>query len=224
MTYHAVLFDMDGTLLNTLEDIAEAANRVLRTKGFPVYSIGEYRFFVGEGARKLIERILPIERSNQDLIDACLRQFLSEYESSWHNRTQLYPGIADMLTALEDRSISKSILSNKPDVFTRKCADYYLSEWRFTQVVGNSETIPRKPDPEGALFIADKIGVKPGQCLFVGDSKIDMETATRAGMFPVGVLWGFRPRDELAAHGAKRFLEHPLDLLDLLDSSGSDLS
>ncbi len=216
MKYKAVIFDMDGTLLNTLEDIGEAANRVLRKKDLPQHSIEEYKLFVGEGARRLIERALPKEENSENLVIECLGMFFEEYEKTWNISTQMYPGISSLLDKLEDLPLSKSILSNKPDAFTKSCAAEYLNNWEFSRIMGHDNKIPRKPDPTGAISIATDLNIPPESFLFVGDTKIDMKTASRAGMTGIGVLWGFRSKEELINGGAKALLSDPMELLEFL--------
>lgn len=216
MRYKAIIFDMDGTLLNTINDIGEAVNRVLAANSLPLHQLADYRFFVGEGAKQLIEYALPEGVKDEAFILACLDQFFKEYDKTWNQQTQLYPAIASMLDRLEALSIRKSILSNKPDRFTKTCAAHYLKNWTFESIVGYSELHPKKPDPAGALQISSELGIRPAEIMFVGDTKIDMQTARNSGMTPVGVLWGFRSRQELVENGAEHLLEHPHDLFFLI--------
>lgn len=205
---------MDGTLLDTLADIAEVTNRVLQRHGYPLHPMDQYRFFVGQGAGKLIEQVLPDKAREESIILACVKDFMIEYEKSWNHNTALYDGIADLLNELEKRGIRKSILSNKPDDFTKAFAREYLNNWTFDEIHGNSKRFPRKPDPAGALLIAEELGLVPDEIIYIGDTAIDMKTAVAAGMKPVGVLWGFRDREELLANGARELLENPMDLFD----------
>jgi phosphoglycolate phosphatase len=214
--YKAVIFDMDGTLLDTLMDIGDATNLVLKSRGFPQHEIEKYKLFVGRGARKLMEQALPENALEDDLIEDCVNSFLEEYQKTWDQHADLYEGIADLLNELEIQGIRKSILSNKPDFFTKAFASKYLEKWNFEEVVGHSELIPRKPDPKGAFLIAEKMNLTPDQFLYLGDTNIDMQTANTAGMKPVGVLWGFRTREELVSAGAQVLLEKPMDLFDYL--------
>jgi phosphoglycolate phosphatase len=216
MRYKAIIFDMDGTLLNTLNDIGEAVNRALAANDLPQHRLSEYRFFVGEGAKQLIEYALPADTKDEGLVLSCLNDFFEEYDKTWNQQTQLYPGIDRMLDNLETLPIRKSILSNKPDHFTKACAREYLKKWKFEAVMGCSDTVPRKPDPAGALMISSELDIRPAEMLFVGDTKIDMQTARNSGMTPVGVLWGFRPKEELVANGAVHLLNDPHDLFDLI--------
>ncbi|MBL7180657.1 MAG: HAD-IA family hydrolase [Pseudomonadota bacterium] len=216
MTYEAVLFDLDGTLLDTLDDIGNCANRVLASRGFPTYTIFSYREFVGEGARALITRALPAGHRNEKLINACLKEFVEDYSVNCIVKSKPYDGIPQMLDALKARGLKLAVLSNKPDSITKACVAALLSKWDFDVVIGQRDSVPRKPDPQGALEVAEKLAIPPSRFLFIGDTAIDMKTAVAAGMFPVGVLWGFRPIEELKGNGARAIIDEPLKLLDLL--------
>ena len=214
--YEAVIFDMDGTLLDTLEDIGDTSNRVLQKRNYPQHPIEDYKNYVGNGARKLIEDILPDNARIESTIQQCLQDFLTEYEKSWNVKTQLYDGIAEMLDGLEKNDINLSILSNKPDSFAKAFASEYLNDWTFSHVLGNCDLFPRKPDPAGALYISKQIDISPEKILYVGDTLTDMKTAVGATMKPVGVLWGFRTRQELVDNGAQILLNTPTELLNYL--------
>lgn len=214
MTRHrAVVFDLDGTLLDTLEDIGSAANRVLAAHGAPQHAIDDFRSFIGEGVRILFERALPAARRDADTITACVAGFRSEYAESWNRTTRRYDGVPQLLDTLADRDIRLSVLSNKPHAFTCQCVQELLSDWTFDLVLGQREGIATKPDPVGALEIAAFLKLPPVECLYVGDTGVDMQTAVAAGMMPIGVLWGFRDADELKAAGARELVAHPLDVL-----------
>jgi len=214
---HGVLFDLDGTLLDTLDDIANAANRVLVAHGFPVHEIDAYRRFVGDGVRSLVDRMLPEEARDGLTVEACLAAFRQDYWEHWSVATRPYSGIPELLDALAARSMKLAVLSNKPDDLTRRCVAELLPRWRFDVVMGQREGMPRKPDPAVALQVSHSMGIPPSGFLFVGDSPVDMETARAAGMVPVGVSWGFRSHQELVDAGAYVVLEHPADLIGLLD-------
>ncbi len=217
MTYKAFLFDLDGTLLNTISDISNSVNRVLSRHDFSVHSTDAYRYFIGDGALTLIERALPEEYRNEDIIQKCHEEFNHDYRKNWNIKTSVYDGIADMLDVLCARGIRLSILSNKPHEFTLMCAKAYLRKWPFEIIFGHQEKIPKKPDPAGALLISKKMKISPSEFIFLGDSGIDMKTAWAAGMFPAAALWGFRTKDELKENGAKALLNHPMEILSFLD-------
>ena len=217
MPFKAVLFDLDGTLLDTLKDIGNAVNRVLAGKGFPTHELNVYRYFVGDGAAMLINRALPEEKRNDDVIRACLTEFLEDYGRNWNVKTTPYEGIPEMLDVLNDRGLKMAILSNKPHEFTKQCATELLSNWNFDVVIGQRNGAPPKPDPAGALEVAKRLNIPPADFLYIGDSGVDMKTAVASGMFPVGVLWGFRSMGELKDNGSLALIERPPEVLDLLD-------
>lgn len=217
MTRHrCVLFDLDGTLVDSLADLADSMNRVLIRQGLPPHPTEAYRYFVGDGMVNLVQRALPPGNNNrQDLIQDCVREMRQEYGLHWADTTRPYPGIAELLDALASRGIEMAILSNKPDRLTQEVVRTLLPNWHFAAVAGAKETIARKPDPAGALHIANLLHREPADFLYLGDTNTDMQTAIAAGMMPVGVLWGFRTKAELEEAGAQAVLHHPLDLLKL---------
>lgn len=217
MRYKAILFDLDGTLLNTLNDIGNAVNRVLSRQHFPIHPIDAYRYFLGDGVKMLITRALAADKRHEPLIHRCMEEFTQEYARNWNRETTLYPGISEMLDMVQARGLKLAIFSNKPQEFTQYCADEFLSKWIFEVVLGHQASIPHKPDPTGALAIAHQIGMAPVSFLYLGDTGVDMQTACAAGMFPVGALWGFRSLAELEANGAKVVVHHPLDVAGLCD-------
>ncbi len=214
--YRAVLFDLDGTLLDTLEDLATAANRALASRGLPDHPQAAYRHFVGDGLRSLVERILPETRRGLEDVQATMAAFEREYARNWHERTAPYPGIASMLDRLSEVGLRLAILSNKPDGFTRLCVERLLPDWTFEPLVGQRPGVPKKPDPAAALAIAAHLDLRPEQVLYVGDTATDMRTASAAGMDSVGVLWGFRAEEELRQAGARWLIAEPGELLAIL--------
>ncbi len=216
MTYKAILFDMDGTLLDTLTDLGLSSNRMLEARNLPVHPLDSYRYFVGEGARNLVTLVLPKESRDENTINECMHEFLEIYNSNWNENSRPYPGVTDMLDYLQQRNYRLTILSNKPQDFTEMCTREYLSRWQFEEVWGKREEFELKPSPDGALKIAENMGLDPTDFFYLGDTRIDMETATRANMFPAGVLWGFRSREELLESGARVLLEKPMDITNYL--------
>lgn len=216
MIYQAVLFDLDGTLLNTLADLGNATNRVLAARGFPTHPLDAYRYFVGDGARILVTRALPPANRDEQTIQDCLDGFRADYDQNWQVATQPYDGIAEMLDALTARGLKLAVLTNKPHEFTQRCVEELLPRWTFEAVLGQREGFPRKPDPAGALEIANRLQIPPANFLYLGDTAVDMQTARAAGMFPVGVLWGFRPAEELQASGAQMLIERPGEVVGLV--------
>jgi len=211
----AVLFDLDGTLLDTLTDLADSMNAVLANLGLPVHSRDAYRYFVGDGLEILAQRVLPEERRTESLIQRCAEEMRARYQEHWADKSEPYQGIPELLNSLARRDLSLNILSNKPDEFTRLMIKHFLPNWQWSQVRGARPDTPKKPDPSGALAVAEQLGLAPRQFLYLGDTNTDMRTAIAAGMYPIGVLWGFRTRQELEESGARTVLHHPLDLLKL---------
>ena len=217
MAYKAVLFDLDGTLLDTLEDLANSSNRILKALGFPIHPIDAYRYFVGDGAKMLMTRILPENQRNKQMIERGLNLFREDYGQHWDINTRPYDGVPEMLDALQTQGLKLAVLTNKPHEFAVHCVASLLPTWHFERVFGQRDGVPRKPDPAGAIEIAEQLHLAPSEFLYLGDTANDMQTAVAAGMFPVGVLWGFRPREELQENGAQELLERPLDILKLLE-------
>jgi phosphoglycolate phosphatase len=215
----AVIFDLDGTLLDTLADIGRAANAVLTERGWPAHPLTDYRRFVGDGVRVLMERVLPAEHRSPTTVDEAVDRFGALYAECWDRETRLYAGVRTLLSALAARGAPLAVLSNKPQRFTELCVERFLSEWRFAVVFGQRAGIPRKPDPAGALEIAARLGLAPAACAYVGDSGVDMHTAQGAGMLALGAAWGFRGVTELKVAGASAILHHPCDLLPWFDES-----
>ncbi|HUM10149.1 MAG TPA: HAD family hydrolase [Myxococcaceae bacterium] len=192
-----VIFDLDGTLADSLADIAAAMNRTLQAHGFPLHPVSAYRTFVGEGVRKLVERALPpgVEAVHEALVAA----YQADYAEHLLDETRLFPGIAEVLDALAAAQVPVAVLSNKPDVPTRRLVDALCDRWEFRAVRGERPGVPRKPDPTSALLLADALAAPPDSVAFVGDTGVDMLTARAASMRPLGVLWGFRPKEVLAS-------------------------
>ena len=215
--YRAICFDLDGTLLDTLEDIADSANRALGEHNLPVHPVEAYKYFVGDGMRTLVRRIMPQDRrADDDLGEALFHGARAQYAKRWAEKTKPYPGIPEMLDALADRGLAMTVLSNKPHDFTELCVAELLPHWKFQLVQGVSDDVPAKPDPTGVRRVAETLDIPPAEFLYVGDTATDMKTANAGGMFAVGVLWGFRQADELREHGAKVLIEQPAELLGLL--------
>jgi phosphoglycolate phosphatase len=216
--YSAVIFDMDGTLLDTLEDLGDCMNRVLERAGFPTHPIEAYKYFVGDGITNLIKRVLPEKVQSRTTVQRLQGQMAAEYSAHWAVKTDLYPGIGALLDELVRRNIRRGILSNKPHEFTAVMADHYFSRWRFDPVFGARDGVPSKPDPAAALEIIRRWNCDPGDVMYVGDTNTDMMTARGGGMFALGVLWGFRTRRELEENGAQSVITEPQQMLGYLKS------
>jgi len=213
--YRALISDLDGTLLDTLEDLADSVNAALARLGLPHREIDAYKYFIGDGRRALALRALPKDRRDEATIDSLLVRIGEEYERRWMNHTKPYEGIPRLLDTLTARGVRMAILSNKLHGYTEAVVSKLLPDWSFEFVLGESPSTPRKPDPSGAMHIVERMGIEPGECLYIGDSGVDMQTATAAGLYPVGVLWGFRTADELLSNGAKALVEKPADIVPL---------
>ena len=211
--FDAVMFDLDGTLADTLEDIADAMNRILRGRRFPVHGDNAYRLMIGKGLGNLVRETLPPEARTEATVAACLDQMTADYREHCLDKTHLYDGIAELVGALRVDGVGLAVLSNKADELTRRIVDGLFAPGTFEVVAGARPDLPLKPDPAAALLVGRRLGVPPARIAYVGDSGIDMRTATAAGMVAVGVSWGFRMRDELVEGGARVVLDHPLELL-----------
>jgi phosphoglycolate phosphatase len=218
MELHGVIFDLDGTLLDTLEDISDAANFVLRQHGFVEHAVERYRDFVGEGVQTLLWRILPEEHRNPENLQSCMETMKRAYLNHLNVKTTIYEGIPELLDELKRLGLKRAVLSNKPDDLTKQCVRHYFGKNMFEPVIGQKADLPRKPDPTAARMIAEEWKCEASRICFLGDTSTDMNTAASAGMRPIGVLWGFRARQELIQAGAIRCLSHPHDFLDFLRS------
>lgn len=216
MNYKAVVFDLDGTLVDSAADLGNAVNRVLAAKGFPIHEIARYHDFIGSGAEVMVKRALPEVGRDNNTVQKCLSEFLEDYHENFDVDTKLYEGIPELLDYLSAKSVILTVLTNKPDEIANKLKDSLLSSWDFKLVLGSREGLPKKPDPSGAIMLSEYIGVNASSIVYFGDSGIDMKTAVSAGMVPVGVLWGFREREELLEEGAQYIIEKPLDIVEMI--------
>lgn len=222
MTIKAILFDLDGTLLNTLDDLADSGNQALAAFGLPPRPNDDYRLMVGAGARNLVLRAaanasgLPQDRIPEQMVKEMLAVFVQEYARNWAVKTLPYPGVRELLDKLSAAGLKLAVLSNKPDDFTQAIMAHFFRPDEFVAVAGKLPDWPIKPDPALALELCRQMGVEPGEMALVGDSGSDMETAVRAGMLPVGVLWGFRDEAEMTGAGAVWLAETPAALGDFL--------
>lgn len=214
--FDAFIFDLDGTLADSIADIGVSMNEVLKGRGLQPHAVERYKEFVGEGAENLIRRAIGAAGGEVDDMPALLEDYRVRYAALDHDNSKPYPGIEAMLDAIVASGRPMAVLSNKRDDFTKHLVKQEFARFPFVDVRGERDGVPRKPDPTAAYELALELNVLPHRIGFVGDTKIDAITATRAGMISVGVLWGFRGRDELTQHGAKLLLERPEDLLPYL--------
>jgi phosphoglycolate phosphatase len=217
MKYQAVIFDLDGTLLDTIQDLAESMNGALASMGYPVHDVQKYVNLVGNGIENLAMRVLPEDIRSEELTQRCVSIFRSQYNNNWTDKTKPYNGIPKLLNILKAKQIKMAVLSNKMHVFTEQMVLHFFGSDYFKDVRGEIPGVPRKPDPTAALDISKNFSLNPAQIIFVGDGGTDMQTAVSAGMFPVGVLWGYQSAKELIEYGAKKLIDKPDELLRLLD-------
>ncbi|MGD0783605.1 MAG: HAD family hydrolase [Candidatus Aminicenantales bacterium] len=221
MSVRAAIFDLDGTLLDTIEDLTDSMNAALAGLGFPARTIAECKSLVGDGLATFVRRALPkAERDNLESVRRLHEAMRAEYRLRSTVKTRPYPGISEMLGALAARGIPLAVLSNKPHPATLSVIAHYFPGTAFRAVLGARENVPIKPDPSGALEIAALLELPAGEILYVGDTNTDMQTAAAAGMFGIGALWGFRTAAELRAAGARALAARPEDLLDWFPRSG----
>lgn len=210
------IFDLDGTLIDSLGDLADACNAVLRARGLPEHETDAYKYFVGDGVGKLIERMLPEHARTPDICGACREAFDSYYHNHCMDKTAPYDGILPLLDDLTARGAKTAVLSNKPDGFARQICDALFGAGRFTVVFGQREGVPNKPDPAGILQVMALTGEEAAHTVMIGDSGMDMAAAVNAGVCGVGAAWGFRTVDELRKAGADSVAETPVQLQEML--------
>lgn len=215
MEFDGVIFDLDGTLVDTLEDIADAMDRVLAREGAPGHPYARYRYLIGRGIRNLVVEALPAELRSAERVDRCYARMLEDYGAHLLVKTHVYEGVPELLLALRAGGVPLAIHSNKADQPTRAIVAALLDPDAFVLVAGARPDAPLKPDPTVALRIAARFGLPPARVAYVGDSSVDMQTATAAGMIAVGAAWGFRTREELVENGARAVIDAPADLLAL---------
>ena len=214
MKYKAIIFDLDGTLTDTLEDLFISVNYALRSCGLPERSLDEVRRFVGNGVRKLIERAVP-EDTGLTMLEKCFDTFRAHYVIHCQDHTCLYPGIATLLMSLHAKGYRMAVVSNKLQSGVNELARTFF-HGVIDVAIGEQQGIPRKPAPDMVEAALGQLGVSKDEAIYVGDSDVDLQTAANAGLPCISVLWGFRTRDFLVAHGATTFAETPQDVLGLV--------
>ena len=216
--YRYVIFDLDGTLLNTLDDLAGAGNHVCALRGWPTHPVEAYKHMVGNGIRRLVERFAP-PGTDQTALDAAYDQFSAWYDAHKEDRTAPYPGVPQAVQALKEAGVSVAVLSNKADRMAGPVVEhYYPGVFPFIQ--GAVDGLPVKPDPILLHRLMERMGADPAATLFVGDSNVDIQTAKNGGLASCGVLWGFRSRAELEAEGAGRIAGTPEELVEVVLGHG----
>ncbi len=211
--FKAVIFDFDGTLVDTLKDIADSMNQVLTDNGLTAIPLDNYRKLVGSGIDELVRKCLPDEMLNDDqLLKKLTDDFRKQYAVSWDSHCRLFFGIKELLDQLELKEIPKAIFSSKDEFFLNKFVQKLLAKWEFKLVAGRGERFPPKPDPKAVNYFLKSRGLKAENSVYIGDSGLDMQTALNAGCFPVGALWGYRDEQELKSSGAKLLIKNPYEL------------
>jgi phosphoglycolate phosphatase len=216
MKFKGIIFDLDGTLVNSLEDIADAMNSVLQGLNHPTHSYAAYQYFIGSGLRNLVSKALPVTHNNETHINQCYHLMVDVYRNNCTIKTKAYDGIFELLDELKSRNIKLSVFSNKADDLTKEITATLFPDY-FNPIIGLTTEALKKPNPFKTVEISNSLGLKAEEIIFVGDSGIDMQTATNANMFAVGVSWGYRSAEELIADGAKQVLNQPADLLAILN-------
>ena len=215
MKYKSIIFDLDGTIADTGDDLANAINLMLASFGFEKKSREEILKHINFGASAFVKGCLP-EKHAEDLLDDAFKRYLEFYAEHCFEKTQLYNGITELIESLYEKEIRMCVLSNKQDNMTKYIVGGLLNASHFTEILGGSEKFPHKPKPDSALYLAQRMGITPAETLFIGDSDVDMKTAVNAGMFPVGVTWGYRPENLLIEAGAKKIVRNPCEILDFV--------
>ena len=209
------IFDLDGTLLNTLEDLADAANHVLSEHQFPTHPVDAYRYFVGNGMPSLIMRILPEKHRDEKTFNTCLEEFLEYYTLHMHDKTTVYDGLTEVLETLQRQHVKLAVATNKVHSALAPLMASFFPTVQWDALFGQREGIPVKPDPQVVYDILEATGCAPEETLYFGDTAVDMDTAHAAGLKAVGVLWGYRPRTELEEANAEIIIENPAEILSL---------
>ncbi|MDE6394272.1 MAG: HAD family hydrolase [Duncaniella sp.] len=217
-----LIFDLDGTLLNTIADLGTATNYALRVSGFPEHNLASYPMLVGNGVTRLIERALPEEERSPDTVAALRDKFREYYDEHLADATQPYPGIHQLLRDLRDMDVKVAVASNKYHDAVERLIHHFFPDIPWSAVEGNKEGVPVKPDPSVVFEILGKVPTRKSKVLFVGDSGVDMETARRACIDSCGVTWGFRTAKELRDHHADNIVENPGEIISIVRRPGLD--
>ncbi len=213
-----VIFDLDGTLLNTIEDLGQAANYALERNGYATHSMASYPYFVGNGVRRLMTRVLPEDARDDDTVERVLSDFIEYYDEHCTDYTKPYSGMPELLQDLRDRGVDIAVASNKYQKAVSKIIPHFFPEIDFVAIEGHREGVNVKPDPSVVFSILARTRMAKADCLYVGDSGVDMETARRACIDSVGVTWGFRSKKELVEYHANIIVNNPVDILDVVDN------
>jgi phosphoglycolate phosphatase len=213
-----IVFDLDGTLVNSLADLGESMNRVLTEMALPEHALGDYRRYVGDGIRMLVTRALPEAARSEEYVVRAVERLRVVYGARWDLKTRPYDGMAETLARMKALQLPLGVLSNKPHGLTLNVVERFFPPGTFAAVLGAEAGFARKPEPDGAIELARRLSVHAQDCLYVGDTATDMLTAHAAGMYPVGALWGFRDAEELLSSGARLLVKRPVDLIEIVAS------
>ena len=217
MKFKGIIFDLDGTVADTGGDLSNAINLMLESFGFEKKSQEEILKHINFGARAFVNGCLPDEVKTDDrFLDEALKCYMKFYEAHCLEETYIYNGITELVESLHENNIKMCVLSNKPDNMTKRIVRGLLNESYFIEILGGSERFPHKPEPDSALYMAERMGFEPCEILFIGDSDVDMHTAVNAGMFPLGVTWGYRTESFIVEAGAKKIVNNPSEILDFI--------
>ena len=212
----AFIFDLDGTLIHSLPDIAESVNRMLDDRGYPRCEEGLFKLMIGDGMAKLVERALPEHARLPEIIQPCVEEYRAHYDLLWREQTRPYDGILEILSTLQSKGFPLGVISNKAHRFTVPMTEYFFGTNLFDHILGQRPEVPHKPDPAGAYEMARLMGLELSDIAYVGDSGIDMAFAVNSGMTGLAVLWGYRSEQELIQNGAQKLVSHPRQILELL--------
>lgn len=204
MKFEAVFFDLDGTLANSLIDLAECVNYVLSNNGYPTHKTDSYKYFAGDGIKKMLERAMPQNSLSEDNLNSLYDQFLAYYGEHYNDNTVAYDGLVSLVCRLKEKGMKLAVVTNKAQEMAEKVVHKLYGDV-FDYILGLREGIPAKPDPTGILMAMKELNVSPSKCAFVGDTGMDVAGGVNAGAYPIGVLWGFREKEELVKFGAKAF-------------------
>jgi phosphoglycolate phosphatase len=216
MKYKIVIFDLDGTLLDTIQDLSDSVNAVLNKRGYPLFTVNDYKYFVGRGMDELIKTVMEKSGIDSELFEEFKADYVLEYGFRCRTNTRIFDGMMNVLNQLREKGLKLAILSNKPHFQTEEVVDFYFKDFNFDLVYGKKPEFRIKPYPESALDMIKKLNLAKEDVLYVGDTNTDIQTAINAGFTSVGVLWGFRTRSELEEAKADYIIENPSDLLNII--------
>ncbi len=222
MRYKAVIFDLDGTLLDTIKDIADSFNHVLEKHNYATFAEEDYKYFVGMGIDILVQKIIAASNLPATDFEVLKKEYYNTYNANQANNTKPYHGITSLLKQLNDKNISINVLSNKPHSQALSVVKHYFPDIKFEYIYGKKTDFPIKPDPKSVNEIIGSLKLEHSEILYIGDTVTDMETAKNAGLTSVGVLWGFRKEAELVSAGADFIVEEPMQILGILEGDKDD--